>query len=202
MRFGIDVDGVLAQFNARFAERLIQVSGGKDAIGKDRRRNDDFPCWNWPEHFGYTKAENNAAWESVKRDQAFWASLRPYSDALDALIMLRSLRQNGHDIYFITARPGERAKLQTERWLMDHGMNVATVLISSAKGACAEALNLDFYVDDKPENCEDVQEFSRAETYVVTRAWNVGFASPYIQRVANLSEALAHYLDTVPVEAL
>lgn len=201
MRLGIDVDGVLARFNDAFAQRLTLVTG-VTRVSSETRRADNFPCWKWPKHFGYSKAEENAAWESVKRDHSFWASLRPYPDAKDALILLRSLRQSGHDIYFITARPGEHAKLQTERWLVDHGMNMPTVLISSDKGGCAESLNLDFYVDDKPDNCDDVAAVISGEIYLVSRAWNTEFNRAYIRRVSGISEALAHYLGTAPVEAL
>ena len=201
MRLGIDVDGVLAQFNDAFAGRLAVLTG-VDHIGGVARRADAFPCWAWPKHFGYSKAEENAAWESVKRDHSFWAILRPYPDAKDALILLRSLRQNGHDIYFITARPGEHAKLQTERWLMDHGMVVPTVLISSSKGTCSRGLRLDFYVDDRPENCLDTALFHDTKTYLVSREWNRDFVDENVRRVANLSEALAHYLGTMPVEEI
>ncbi len=168
MRIGIDVDGVLADFNRSFIERVITVSG-KDLFPP---RPFDIPTWDYPEHYGYTPEETKIVWESIVADPTFWASLSPYPDTAD---FLSPLANRADDVYFITSRPGTRSKAQTERWLRMHGYHSRpTVMISSKKGLCAEALDLDFYLDDRDHNCYDVWDRRSPKTLValMDRPWN------------------------------
>jgi len=90
--------------------------------------------------------------------------------------LIRSVfRLNKDDVYFITSRPGIDAKIQTEDWLYNAGYPHATVLISSAKGLCAQALKLDVYIDDRWENCVDVATTSlKTKVFLLDRPWNRG----------------------------
>lgn len=171
MRIGVDVDGVLARFNESFAQRLVDVTG-RSLIPTGA----DFPCWGWPSHYGYTAAEESATWENVRQDKTFWFRLGAYDDTHTVLLELLRLQLIGHDIYFITSRPGVRAKQQTEDWLRVQGFaSTPTVLISSAKGMCAQALCLDSYVDDRWENVVDVAESTlTCHTCLLDRPWNQG----------------------------
>ena len=193
MKFGIDVDGVLARFNEAFAERLVHHTGTRHVPGKVIS-TDAFPQWHWPQYYGYTTTDIDATWERVKADISFWVNLQPYPNAVDELALLRSLRMSGHDIYFITARPGDRAKLQTERWLQDYGMLCPTVLIAYDKGACARALPPDFYIDDRPENTEATPY--TCGTFLVDRAWNRSWDSQRVGvlRVSGIAEAVERFL--------
>src|SRR5712664_3301214 len=166
---GIDIDGVLADFNSSMIERTIKVTG-RDLFPP---RPFDIPCWDYPEKYGYTNTEMSAIWGSIKIDPEFWQNLSPYPTAYAAGEYLRKLQDAGHDLYFITSRPGVDAKAQTEEWLAFHlGMYFATVLISSEKALCARALDLDAYIDDKWENAFEVATTSRARTYLLDRPWN------------------------------
>jgi 5'(3')-deoxyribonucleotidase len=168
MRIGIDVDGVLADFNTSFIERVIQVTG-KDLFPA---RPFDILVWDYPQSYGYTSKEVSAVWENIKADPTFWYSLAPYGDTLDALATIRDLA-NYHDIYFITARPGIVAKQQTERWLRSMGGDPSwgpTVLISSDKLGCVKALGIELYIDDKTENCQSTQ--LACSTLLMSRPWN------------------------------
>lgn len=169
-------DGVLARFNEAFADRIVQVTGRR-LVPADA----DFPCWAWPRHYGYTPQEESATWENVKADCTFWYNLQPYPETREVLQRLSRLVTEGHDVYFITSRPGVRAKEQTEAWLVEHWYGHSpTVLISSAKGLCAQALKLGLYVDDRWENAVDVASDhdingwipSGTETCLVDRPWN------------------------------
>lgn len=167
MIIGCDIDGVLADFNTAFIQRVIDVTG-RDLFPP---RPFDIPTWNYPEHYGYTAAEVSAVWASIKLDISFWVSLPPYGDAIQALAMLDERQCAGDEIYFVTARPGLEAKRQTENWLSYYGFRRPTVLISSQKGLCAQALKLDKYLDDRWENVVDVAAgFTQA--WLLARPWN------------------------------
>jgi 5'(3')-deoxyribonucleotidase len=166
MKIGVDVDGVLADFNEKFVQRVITVTG------EDRfpARPFDIPCWNYPQHYGYSAEQVSAVWQSIKTDREFWGSLSPYPGVGEVLRVLRMARQHGHDIYFVTARMGHEAKLQTETWLWNNGMTNPTVLISGHKMRCALAVGLDCYIDDHVQNCFEVADHCR--TYIQNRPWN------------------------------
>lgn len=167
MIIGVDIDGVLADFNGSFIERVIQVTGED----KFPPRPFDIPLWNYPEHYGYTAEENSAVWENIKSDRTFWRTLEPYPDARAALAYLDEVTRHD-DLYFVTARPGVAAKIQTEYWLTTHGYEYPTVLIASDKASIAQALKFDVYIDDRWENCEAVRTRSRAKVFLMSRPWN------------------------------
>lgn len=183
MRIGFDVDGVLADFNAGLIERAIQVTGED----KFPPRPFAIPTWNYPQHYGYSAEQVSAVWEAIKGSETFWASLPSYDWTMAVLDKLVTLRHDGHDVYFITARPGCYAKLQTEDWLERYGFEGPTVLITAAKGSAAITLDLDTYIDDKPENIQDVaevlnntrfvrkQEVDSPAVYLLNQPWNTSF---------------------------
>lgn len=195
MKIGFDVDGVLADFNAAFIDRIIRVTN-RDLFP---RRPFDIPCWSYPAHYGYTPEEEHSVWTSIKADKSFWRTLSAYPDAGDVLRILHLARTMGHDVYFVTARPGVNAKLQTELWLSNLGMENPTVLISPHKLNCARALELDVYIDDKVENCFSVAD--HCKTYLVHRPWNSpeteswraarGMSDVTVIRVDSASEMIA-----------
>ena len=177
MRIGVDVDGVLADFNRSFIERVTVVTR-KDLFPP---RPFDIMTWDYPESYGYSDAEVSAVWDDVKRDPLFWSSLSAYVGTWDAIHALR-LREsnNGDEVYFITARPGYRPKVQTEIWLrVNSGYPTwtPTVLISSDKAGCASALKLDKYIDDRVKNVVLVASTQQSQTtvYVMDRPWNADF---------------------------
>ncbi len=205
-RIGVDIDGVLADFNSAFIHRCIEVTG----VDLFPVRPFDIPCWNYPEHYGYTAAQVSAVWADIKADPNFWYDLMEYPQTISMLAVLRDLEDAGAEIYFITARPGTEVKRQTEEWLLNMGFFEPTVLISSAKGMCARALNLTHYIDDRWENVVDVAGSheivdnmvvwvpSKTKTYLLTQPWNVNNNAGQmgIQRVSSVLEFVQ------PVEAV
>lgn len=170
MILGFDVDGVLADFNTSFIQKVIAVTG-KDLFPP---RPFDIPTWNYPEHFGYTKADTTATWNDIRSDSGFWSGLNAYPDVVPIIRWLSKLTDYDQaDVYFITNRMGIAAKAQTELWLGARGVDSPTVILSADKGGIAKALNLDFYVDDKNENCADVAVNSpHTKTFMLAQPWN------------------------------
>jgi uncharacterized HAD superfamily protein len=142
VKFGIDMDGVVADFVK-----------GYNALAKAELGIDlpyPAPEWNWHKLGGITSKQNNQLWDYIKSSM-FWGTLFPLPGAVEALERLNEISKR-HDIYFITTRPGTLAKFLTEMWLKFHGMDTPTVLVTDNKAPVVRGLGLDVFVDDKPEN--------------------------------------------------
>ncbi len=191
MKIGLDIDGVLANFYEVY-ERLTILTSGRDLFPK-RGPGVYPPVWNWPEHYGYTKAEMKKVWDTIKNDPHFWLSLSVLSE--EDMRLAQELAEDIHyDVYFITDRPGKCAKAQTELWMLNQLGLTPTVLISGAKGHIAIGLGLDVYVDDKPENCIDVRQQSpKTRVYMPDRDYNrASGAEDYgVIRVKNLTDVFS-----------
>ena len=86
-------------------------------------------------------------------------TLKPIDPA--AIVRLNELTA-GHrwEVFFITQRPataGGTVQWQTHKWLVEHGFNMPNVIpLSGGRGRAASALQLDYLIDDTPQNCVDV----------------------------------------------
>src|SRR5207245_8594999 len=78
------------------------------------------------------------------------------------------------EVFFLTQRPeteGETVQRQSQRWLVEQGFDLPSVLvIAGSRGAAAAALRLDYHVDDSPKNCIDVKAESGAKPLLLTDA--------------------------------
>jgi 5'(3')-deoxyribonucleotidase len=173
MIVGIDIDGVLADFNPDYIQLMIEVSG-RDLFPP---RPFVIPCWDYPEHYGYTKEEVGTAWGIIKNHPNFWERLNPYPGAKDILKRLADFDSKTGSVYFITTRPGLNSKLQTTKWLMRQGfLSVPSVIVSSKKGPIAAGLGLDALIDDKTENCIEVTSHcAGCKVYMLNQSWNAEF---------------------------
>lgn len=161
MRIGFDVDGVLARFESEYYRLLCDVTGRRIPEA-DPAQWDSPATWDWEKDAGYTPQEIRATWAVIAAMPDFWLSLPPIEGADTLSLCMRDLERN-HDLYFITSRTStETAKTQTEEWLRTYTeIDTPTVLISSQKGLCAAALQLDAYIDDNLDNVVDV--YARTE---------------------------------------
>jgi hypothetical protein len=173
------MDGVVANFESRFAPLLTEVTGITFPVA-----DANFPpVWNWPEHYGVSMTDLNIAWSQVKGDRTFWGSLEEEDDAREALAILNGLEENGlADVYFITHRMGKKAKYATENWLIDRGMDNPTVMLVRDKHLAAVALQLDVYVDDRIENVNEVKRFTEecgipTRVYLISKPYNQGLVT-------------------------
>jgi uncharacterized HAD superfamily protein len=182
-RIGVDLDGVLVDFNTEYAKRLgITLPPGGPQL------------WDYPKHMGVDPVVYEREWDRLETDTLFWSELPAYANAAEAISWLWWLRNNGHAIYFITSRPsGWSMKLAAEAWLRTHGFNVPTVLFTRTKGPVAKGLELTHFIDDKPENVLEVAEACgpTCEVALYDQPYNAGFLKPGIIRVFGLAEYFA-----------
>lgn len=189
MKYGFDCDGVICDFASAYEDLLIKQTGVD--LFTPHRDDPDYPaCWDYPEHYGYTRDEVSAVWDEIRGSDRFWELL--YS-LPDMGYLSDVLGKWDNDIYFITNRPGVNAKRQTENWLRSYGVPNATVLISDKKGFCSLALGLDFYVDDKLENANDAASTSSAYVYLLDRPYNQGSTRAGVTRVKSLRQAFEDF---------
>lgn len=183
-RLGVDLDGVLCDFNYSFIEMLEKVSGKQST--HDKRQEP--LTWAYPTSIGFTKEDENNAWAAVRQSFSFWMTLKPLFEAQQAMGVLAGMSTAGHDIYFITTRMGQAPQLQSQAWCAIHGFEAPSVLIaanSEAKGLLAKGLDLTHFIDDKPSNCFAVDdacnidpetklpyETPRCQIFLRKAAWN------------------------------
>ena len=203
-KIGIDMDGVLANFNFAYAALLEQVSGQR-LFHEGYRGDPNWPAtWNYARDAGYEDYEHEAWQRILSPATKFWESLDALPGIGQTIHTLDQLSQT-HDVYFITTRPGPDAKQQTEEWLMEQGMFNPTVLISTGnKLPLIQGLGLDAFIDDKPENVQHLSKPERQtdgvwltewtpvckQTFIVDAPYNrVGICGG-VTRVKNVQEAL------------
>lgn len=184
-RLGVDLDGVLADFTTSYNNMLRRVSGKNDAGLKP---GEEPTCWFWATEYGFTKDEDAAAWAEIKRDPFFWYKLGRYLDAREAVAVLNQMFAAGHEVYFITNRPGIHPQMQSIMWLVETGMQLPQVCCQSGKhpdkGPLIKGLQLTHFIDDKPENCFDAKEHSpETEVFMLRKPYQ---SAAHIQRAEAL----------------
>jgi|SRR5215831_5311702 len=150
LKVGLDMDGCLADFIGAFRNESALVLG-RQILGEPE--NWDFSNWMSQEEMDrvFHRIHNIRNWF-----QNFVQPL-PYV----AMFLRRYCQEN--EVYFISTRSeglGDPVQVQTQNWLRSVYVEFPTVIITKHKGEVAAALRLDVFLDDKPENLEDIKQHS------------------------------------------
>lgn len=116
------------------------------------------------------RRRDDKIWQAIESTPDFWTTLKPIEDGTVRRIHALMLRHRW-EVFFITQRPftvGETVQRQTQRWLVEQGFDLPSVLvISGSRGAAAKAIRLDYHVDDNSQNCFDIVADSSARPILV-----------------------------------
>ncbi len=137
VRLGIDLDGVVADFNAGWMQRY-------NAAFSAELHPDQVQMWDGLHSLTHFE-DMDGFWEWARgRDigHSIFRHLEPYPDALPTLV---ALEREGHDIVIVTAKP-RWAVQDTLRWLADHQMPTREIHITDDKWT----VDCDVYLDDSP----------------------------------------------------
>jgi hypothetical protein len=175
------MDGVLADFARAYREIEERVFGPVAAATRPGDPEDQEAA-ETPDDGGAAAADPVAAghalrrrrdtvWQTIEATPNFWTTLQPLDTGAVRRIHELSVRE-GWDVFFITQRPatdGETVQRQTQRWLVEQGFELPSVLvIHGSRGEAARALRLDYLVDDSARNCIDVKAMGDTKALLVT----------------------------------
>lgn len=191
---GIDLDGVLVDFNKVFLEKLSAFEGKEYTV--DQVTNYSYiKCLP-----GVDKNAVSQVFREISRAPDFWIDLPPISQqGVDAAVELSEISH----LYAITARaptsftcqnPRYSATLvQSEYWLRSRGIDVMGVIVcknSGSKGSVANALRCDYFLEDSPESFVSCREFG-IDAYLMDAPYNRYIETG--QRIYSVQE----YLDMI-----
>jgi uncharacterized HAD superfamily protein len=200
MIIGCDVDGVLADFDLAFCSLIRDVLGNTEPLNRLLANPNEYPdSWNYHLDAGVSLQEDERLWNFIRRSN-FWARLQPTREGRGCARLLQKLADAGHTVYFITAREGDYAKEQTEEWLNAVGIRWPTVIVVkhyADKAEIVKALDVDLFIDDKPEACDLAHMAGMRDVILYDRPHNRVSTPPGVQRVVNLEFRLQSLLPVV-----
>jgi 5'(3')-deoxyribonucleotidase len=160
LRLGIDLDGVVADFNRGW------TSAYNAGFGTDLAP-EMVTTWDSPlelTHF----PDMPAFWDWAKDHggHSVFRHLEAYPSAVETL---HALEAEGHHIVIVTAKP-DWAVHDTLRWIADHRIPTREIHATEAK----HEVRCDVYLDDAPDQVQRITEHRAHEATVCrfVRAWN------------------------------
>jgi hypothetical protein len=184
LRVGFDLDGTVADMYFALRREAIKLFGdavmrapveaskpqeaGKELSAAPRAEDDTASLSIQELHL--TARQQKQLWDHVKQIENFWNSLPELGPGIIARIA-KTARERRWEVIFLTTRPstkGDLVQLQSQQWLEAHGFQYPSVyVVHRSRGKIADALALDAFVDDRPENCLDIAVESKAKVLLV-----------------------------------
>jgi uncharacterized HAD superfamily protein len=181
MRYGIDIDGVLANFDIACSRAM--------RFGPEPLSDEVLAALEQPSEHWYHKRDlvGPANWEW------FWTravtEVNVFGDAPPIGDELQHLAQLPGEVFLITARPAAAIN-QTYEWLGKHQVRANGVLHVARPEEKVEfirCLGVGVYVDDHPETVPSLVGQVDAQLFMFTQPWNKGVDAP---RISSLKELL------------
>lgn len=191
LRVGFDLDGTVADMYsalhrealALFGEEVLRKAAYKtkqpqEISGEQSGQKpsatpkveDDLTTADAMRELHLTARQQMQLWDHVKQIENFWSTLPELEPGIIARIAKAALERRW-EVIFLTTRPataGELVQMQSQRWLEAHGFQYPSVfVVQRSRGKIADALHLDAFVDDRPENCLDIAVESKAKVILI-----------------------------------
>lgn len=160
LRLGIDLDGVVADFNSGWISRYNRDFGTTLDVGQVVE-------WNAPTHLTHFRGMDEF-WDWARTCGEGRSLFHPLDTYPDALETLHCLQQRGHLIVILTTKP-DFAVHDTYAWLSRHEIPTTEVHILDDK----TKVECDVYLDDADHNLTDLRR-ERPDSSVCRfiRPWN------------------------------
>jgi 5'(3')-deoxyribonucleotidase len=167
LRLGIDLDGVVADFNRGWTASYNRCFGGELTA-------DMVQTWNSP--LALTHFPDMDAFWTWARDQGrngVFRDLDPYPGSVAALYALHG---EGHDLVIVSAKP-DWAIPGTLEWLAEHRIPTREIHFTESK----YQVSCDVYLDDAPGQVAELVRERAREAMVCryVRAWNEPVAGAF-----------------------
>lgn len=166
MKIGIDIDGVMYQFEktARYMLREILPNSPY----KTGPLEHPFTSWHYLKESGVSKEHIKWLWKEGV-EQGLFRHGDLYSGTAKAMAELSQLGE----IIIITHRP-KQAVNDTLAWLTFQKFELSGVYIFSNEEPKSQ-VKCDVYLDDKPENCIDLLVNTKGTVALMDRPWNQSY---------------------------
>ena len=152
-------------------QKAAQESGGTANIGTPSGGTDAAAARERLAQARAMRRHNDVIWHAIESTPDFWTTLKPVEDGIVRRLW-EAAQKNKWEVFFITQRPataGDSVQRQSQRWLVQHGFELPSVIpLSGSRGKACQALRIDFLVDDTPKNCVDVISDSAARAILIT----------------------------------
>jgi hypothetical protein len=162
--------GGQAARNSKVATEAAARTLATKAQDQSAKPDDDATTNDAIQELHLTARQQMQLWDHVKKIENFWLSLPELEPGIISRIA-KSAHDRRWEVIFLTTRPataGELVQMQSQRWLAAHGFQYPSVfVVQRSRGKIADALHLDAFVDDRPENCLDIAVESRAKVLLV-----------------------------------
>jgi uncharacterized HAD superfamily protein len=190
MRFGFDIDDTL--INLR--EHAFHIYNKKLEQNVPLDVFHTIKTLEIHEPFGLSTTEGNQLWLD-SMEEIYFTDCPAYPDAIE---VLQELDKQGHEIFYITARPAKHCE-QTKNWVEKAGFPVQEGrffcgMKDEEKIHTIKELNLDYYFDDKP-NVLDTLTDESVQLYVRDQTYNQHMEIPRLTNWAELKDIIKKHSD-------
>ncbi|WP_224749504.1 5' nucleotidase, NT5C type [Polycladospora coralii] len=148
MRLGIDIDGTIK--NTHEAARSIY----NEKLNRNVQ-SEDITDFYLDQAYGLTPQEGKALWRSLESKIYTVGLPMPHASEV-----LNDLASQGHQITYITARPGlYKIEKITKHWLQQHGFPYTgenLIMNAQDKAEVAHKLQIDLFFEDAPDHLQNL----------------------------------------------
>ena len=182
-RIGVDLDDVVCSYVPALLQFINTQHGTEYTVA-------DVKQWNIHECIEREEQFVKAAMDHFMYSGGF-SNLQPIPGAIETI---NRLKNNGHQIYFITSR-SSKATHDTYEWMDAHGLGIENIFFDRDKAWVAKRLGLDMFVDDNLSNLDAISERG-IETICFDHPWNRTFGRRAHMRYHKWEDIYNHIEDT------